>query len=84
MAVSELLMEGLGLLVVGMGTVFVFLALLVIAVSLMSKMAHHLAPPLAQGADQKTVLAQEAQRASSHHIAAITAAVSHYRAKRHS
>ncbi len=73
MAVSGLFVEGFELLVIGMGTVFIFLAVLVLAVSLMSKIARRFEPqPAVHGGGQDTVPAQ--------HIAAITEAVIRYRA----
>lgn len=41
---SQLLMEGLGLMTFGMGFVFVFLTLLVIATALMSRMVMRFVP----------------------------------------
>ena len=41
---DELLVQGLNLLVLGMGVVFVFLALLVVATSVMSKLIQHYLP----------------------------------------
>lgn len=75
MEISGILMEGLELLVIGMSTVFVFLAVLVVSVILMSKIARRFEPqPVVQGgAGHDTVPVQ--------HIAAITEAVSRYRAK---
>lgn len=75
MAISELMMEGVDLLVIGMGTVFVFLALLVASVALMSKLAGHIEDLLP--APEETSSAS-----NTGHIAAISAAVKRYRASR--
>lgn len=72
--VSDLMMSGAELLVIGMGTVFVFLSVLVVAVTVMSKFARSFdkAEPAAPE--------QEAPKGtSSAHIAAISAAVGQYR-----
>ena len=75
---SELLNEGLGILVIGMGTVFVFLALLVVTVTFMSKFAKKLEAmfptPIPSPAATSGIPAE--------HIAAITAAVKRYRSSR--
>ncbi len=42
---SNLLAEGLTLMLAGMGTVFVFLTALVLAMSLMSRLVYRPAPP---------------------------------------
>jgi len=65
---ATLLYEGLMLMLVGMGTVFVFLTLLVVAMSLMARLIGHPAP--AVGAD-----------VSEEEIAAITAAIAMHRKK---
>lgn len=72
MAVSQLMREGLDLLIVGMGTVFMFLALLVVMVSLMSRLAQRI----------EAMLPKEEEAAPAKHIAAISAAVHRYRASR--
>lgn len=72
---SELMSSGVELMIVGMGIVYLFLALLVVAINLMSSMVHRFFPEepltpkiMAAGVDKST-------------IAAITAAVHHYRNK---
>lgn len=77
MAANELILEGLNLLVIGMGTVFMFLAFLVGSVMLMSKFAkwiESMHPQLAHaGAGATGGVADE-------HIAVIAAAVRRFRA----
>ena len=66
---SSLLVQGAQLMLVGMGTVFVFLTALVAATSLMSSLAMQKAPPTdASGSGP-----------SAEEIAAISAAISQYR-----
>ncbi|MFC1673895.1 OadG family protein [Pseudomonadota bacterium] len=87
MAVPELLMEGFDLLVIGMGTVFVFLAVLVVTVGFMSKVAHYFEAPVSeQDAPVRDAPALDAPVApvtngvSAQHIAAISGAVNRYQA----
>lgn len=87
MAVPELMMQGFDLLVVGMGTVFVFLAILVVSVAIMSKIAHFFeAPAPEQDAPVRDAPALDAPVApttngvSAQHIAAISGAVNRYQA----
>jgi oxaloacetate decarboxylase gamma subunit len=65
---STLFNQGLELMLVGMGTVFVFLTLLVIAMSLMANIIARLAPRVAQGI-------------SDEELAAVTAAIAAHRNK---
>ncbi len=60
--------QGVTLMLVGMGTVFVFLTLLVIAMSVMADIVSRLSPAAEQGATDEE-------------IAAITAAISQHRKK---
>ena len=78
MSDSCLVMQGVELMLLGMGTVLVFLAVLVFVVSRMSRFAQWIEsrlpappPPVAATAD-----------GSREHIAAIAAAVHLYRARR--
>ena len=64
---STLLDQGLTLMLVGMGTVFVFLTILVAGMSLMALLVHRLTPvPVDAGA-------------SDEEVAAITAAITQHR-----
>ena len=67
---STLMNQGLELMLVGMGTVFVFLTVLVIAMSFMASLVARLAPAVAEGVTDEEV-------------AAITAAITAHR-KKHS
>ena len=72
---STLLEQGLELMLVGMGTVFVFLTTLVLATTGMSRLVLRFAPvPIA---DTLPGAAAEAEE-----IAAITAAIARYRSRR--
>jgi oxaloacetate decarboxylase (Na+ extruding) subunit gamma len=78
MPMSELLSKGLELMILGMGTVFVFLAVLVFAVTKMSEFiqAYEKNNPQPQSAPAVKPVA-----AGSDHIAAISAAIHQYRSK---
>jgi oxaloacetate decarboxylase gamma subunit len=66
---ATLLNQGLTLMLVGMGTVFVFLTLLVVSMALMASAARRLTPASEQGATEEEV-------------AAITAAIAVHRDKK--
>jgi oxaloacetate decarboxylase gamma subunit len=73
---ADLMSSGIGLMIAGMGIVYVFLAMLVLAINLMSIFAQRYFPeappksrPMPSGLDKSTV-------------AAITAAVHRYRNER--
>ncbi len=82
MPVADLLLEGVKLMVLGMGTVFVFLMLLVVAMTGMSRLARIL------GSEETPVIpaAQTPMGSASQEdkelVAVISAAVRHYRARR--
>ena len=61
--------EGVSLMLLGMGTVFVFLSVLVFAVTLMSKLIT---------AWSKTVTVSEQNRIPKNHVAAVVAAIDLY------
>jgi oxaloacetate decarboxylase (Na+ extruding) subunit gamma len=65
---ATLLYQGLTLMFVGMGTVFVFLTLLVVSMSLMAAIVRRLTPTVEAGVSEEEV-------------AAITAAIAMHRAK---
>jgi len=65
---ATLLYEGLKLMLVGMGTVFVFLTLLVVAMSLMARIIGRVTPAVEAGVSEEEV-------------AAITAAIAMHRGK---
>ncbi|MGR8930165.1 MAG: OadG family protein [Gammaproteobacteria bacterium] len=73
---NELVSSGIELMLIGMGMVFAFLAMLIIAIKVMSSMVLRFFPEIPSG-----------QHPGSHHgddlgtIAAITAAVHQYRKK---
>ena len=64
---NDLIMEGLTLMLAGMGTVFVFLTTLVVAMTLMSRLVGKVPPPL------------QADGAADDEIAAIAAAITEHR-----
>lgn len=65
---ATLFEQGVTLMLVGMGTVFVFLTLLVVAMTVMAGIIRRLTPPVADGV-------------SDEEIAAITAAIARHRHK---
>lgn len=79
MEIGDLLMQGVGLLIIGMGTVFVFLAFLVLAVTAMSRIAQRFEVAVPAAPVQWTA---QQNAPSTSHIAAISAAVRRYRADR--
>lgn len=77
---GDLLRQGLELMLVGMGTVFVFLTLLVLSTLAMSRLVMRLQP----SGDPVAVPARRAGSAAAEspaRIAALTAAVAHHRAR---
>ncbi len=68
---GDLLSQGVELMLVGMGTVFVFLSALVIATTLMSRAVMRWAP-----------LTIESSEAEAEEVAAITAAIAQHRRRR--
>jgi oxaloacetate decarboxylase (Na+ extruding) subunit gamma len=76
MAVSDLLLQGVNLMLLGMGIVFTFLAVLVVALNGMSRLAASLAGPEAPeaGADSGVDDAEL--------IAVISAAINRYRSNK--
>ncbi len=78
MAVSDLLFQGVNLMFLGMGIVFTFLAILVVALNGMSKLADILAgPEVPQAASSTASGADDVEL-----IAVISAAINRYRSKR--
>ena len=70
---NELINEGLTLMLAGMGTVFVFLTVLVIAMTLMSRLVSRFQPA------QNAANAANAANAGDDEIAAIAAAITEHR-----
>ncbi|HSG04551.1 MAG TPA: OadG family transporter subunit [Marinobacterium sp.] len=77
---ENLISEGLSLMVYGMGFVFVFLTLLVVATSLMSKLVTKYAPEPLPIPKAKPVV-QAAGSKNDDILAVIAAAVHHHRSK---
>ncbi len=76
MAVSDLLYQGVNLMLLGMGIVFSFLAILVVALNGMSRLADILSPPEAPKAAVTGAVADDAEL-----VAVISAAINRYRSK---
>ena len=79
---SELLLSGVELMIVGMGIVFLFLAMLIVAVNIMSSLVERFLPtPLPVASPVPMAAKSEAPDPSI--IAAISSAVHQYRSKYH-
>ncbi|GGX99728.1 hypothetical protein GCM10007160_29350 [Litchfieldella qijiaojingensis] len=76
---TELLLEGLYLMVFGMGFVFVFLTLLVIATTLMSKVVGRMAPAPVRSAGANPGRAPAPTRDDDDLMVVISAALHRYR-----
>merc|ERR1711964_37701 len=80
---SELLQEGLALMGLGMGFVFVFLTILVISVTLMSKLIDRFQPaPVAAPAGRNSAKTPASNGQNDEVAAVISAAVHRYRSSR--
>jgi oxaloacetate decarboxylase (Na+ extruding) subunit gamma len=79
----ELLQDGLALMALGMGVVFVFLTILVISVTLMSKLIDRFQPvPIAADTSKKSPQSTAPASQNDEMLAVISAAVHRYRSKR--
>jgi len=77
---NDLLGEGLNLMMFGMGFVFVFLSLLVVAMTVMGKLVERFAPvPLAASARPAPVAAAPAPEEDSELTAVMAAAIHRFR-----
>ncbi len=82
MPVADLLLEGVKLMLLGMGTVFTFLMLLVVAMAGMSRLARILEPAATPVVDtpQTRTRTMAGSRQDPDLVAVISAAIRHYRA----
>ena len=79
----ELLQDGLALMALGMGVVFVFLTILVISVTLMSKLIDRFQPaPIAADTSKKPPSSPASAGQNDEMLAVISAAVHRYRSTR--
>lgn len=76
---SELISEGINLMLFGMGFVFVFLTLLVAVTSLMSKTVNKLVKPAPEAKNKPAPVSAPAAAGNDELIAVMTAAVHKYR-----
>ena len=79
MAVSDLLMQGVNLMLLGMGIVFIFLMILVLAMNGMSRLAAILSGPDTHETQPET---SGTGTEDEELIAVISAAISRFRAKK--
>ncbi len=80
MPVADLLLEGAKLMLLGMGTVFVFLMLLVVAMAGMSRLARVQESPAAPAVESLQTPTVAGAREDRDLVAVISAAIKHYRA----
>ncbi|MBA1437844.1 MAG: OadG family protein [Epsilonproteobacteria bacterium] len=71
---TNLVIEGLKFMILGMGTVFVFLIIMIACMNIMSKIIHRFFPEPQPGAP-----AQSSQQDNKKIVAAITAAIKYHR-----
>lgn len=74
---TNLVLEGLKFMFLGMGTVFVFLITLIILMNIMSALVHKFFPEPVQSVSSKKT--QQENNKNNKIIAAISAAISHHR-----
>ncbi|MCG8426462.1 MAG: OadG family protein [Chromatiales bacterium] len=79
MPISDLLMEGVNLMLIGMGMVFVFLAILVVAMNGMSRLAKALIGDEVQQPSTPTAAVPQAGAGDEEVTAVIAAAISRFR-----
>lgn len=82
MSVTNLLLDGVNLMLLGMGMVFVFLAILVIAMTGMSRLARLLTGPEVHKAPEHPITTPRTTDEGSELTAVISAAISRYRSKK--
>jgi len=82
MPVTELLKEGVELMLLGMGSVFVFLTMLVLALKLMSRLAQALAPQEAVVSSSTRAVISSKPGEEDELLAVISAAIARYRSQR--
>ncbi len=79
MPVADLLLEGSKLMLLGMGTVFVFLMLLVVAMAGMSRLARILEPPATPAVESPQTPTVAGSQEDRDLVAVISAAIRRYR-----
>jgi oxaloacetate decarboxylase gamma subunit len=77
MAISNLLMEGVNLMLLGMGMVFTFLAVLVVALNVMSRLAASI-----DWAETSAPSCKVSETNDAELIAVISAAINRYRSRK--
>lgn len=82
MSVTDLLLEGVNLMLLGMGMVFVFLAILVVAMNGMSRLAQLISGPEVHEAPKHPVTTPKTTDEGNELTAVISAAISRYRSRK--
>jgi len=80
MPITEMLMEGVNLMLIGMGSVFIFLSILIVAMFGMSRIAAAINSRQPQAAPSSTPAAPKAGD-DEELVAVISAAISRFRSK---
>ncbi|OHE06733.1 MAG: pyruvate carboxylase [Sulfurimonas sp. RIFOXYD12_FULL_33_39] len=76
---TNLVVEGFKFLVIGMGTVFLFLAFMIFMMGIMSNIVHKFFPEVQPKSVSSAQNTQDAQNNQKKIVAAITAAIKHHR-----
>jgi oxaloacetate decarboxylase gamma subunit len=76
---TNLVMEGVKFMFLGMGTVFAFLIIMILCMNAMSKIIHRFFPEPQSNVTAQSVTTGGAQQDKSKIVAAITAAIAHHR-----
>lgn len=76
---TNLVVEGFKFLVIGMGTVFVFLAIMIFLMGIMSNLVHKFFPEVQPKPVSSAQNTQNTQNNQQKVVAAITAAIKHHR-----
>ena len=72
---TNLILEGFKFMGLGMGTVFLFLIIMIVCMNIMSAVVHKFFPEPHQSSDAKAAAKQDNKKV----VAAITAAIAHHR-----
>jgi len=80
---DQLLLDGINLMALGMGAVFVFLTLLVFTTTLMSKIVMHFTPPEADASATPVISGSQSNQVSDGQLLAVISAAIHRHRSRH-
>ena len=80
---DQLLWDGINLMALGMGAVFVFLSLLVLTTTLMSKIVIHYTPPESDASVTPVIAGPQPNQVSDGQLLAVISAAIHRHRSRH-